>query len=117
MPSPRSLFAVSALALALASSACTSDPETGAKEIQVDNQAEVPVIVAVGATDFGSVTAETLTAPLAVANGALALRIDGRQVDTLELGSDNVSGLWELTVGYAGTASNQQLYWGITAVE
>ncbi|MBL8620741.1 MAG: hypothetical protein JNK64_05530 [Myxococcales bacterium] len=113
--SPLRLAALLPLSLALAG-ACTDDDGAGEKQIQVDNQADVALRVEVGATDFGNVPAATLTAPRDVANGALEVRVDGALFHTFELGSDNVSGLWTLTLDRIEVQPGQfQVFGGITA--
>lgn len=94
-----SRFAFPALLVALScAAACTDDGDGSLKEVQIENRADVAVRIAAGDTDFGVVASGAMVAAHEVDDGPLALQLDGVTIDTLELGSDNVSGLWTLVV-------------------
>jgi hypothetical protein len=87
-----------------------------AKQVHVDNQADVHLRVAVGATDFGTVAAATVSPTQDVADGALEVKVDGVRFDQFELGSDNVVGVWTLTLDRVEAQPGQyQIIGGITA--
>lgn len=81
--------------------ACTDDNEPP-KLVAVANETAALHQVRFGGTDFGAVAADTVTGYEEVGDGEQAVMVDGRQVWSDSLGSDNVGGMWTLYLQEAG---------------
>ncbi len=77
------------------------------KMLEVVNETPSAIDVQFGTTGFGLVAAGEVSPYLEFDDGTLALRFDGQIVASEQLASDNVGGLWTLTIQYVDLPRGQ----------